>query len=272
MSQEPQELSTDTKASSENLSQASPTEQTQGTSKFRAFLENVFSLLIALALVFTIRSSIVEAFKIPSGSMIPTLLVGDHIFVNKFAYGLKVPFSDLIDNNPTYLWKREPAKRGDIIVFLFPRDESIYYIKRVVGVPGDVIEIREKMVYINNEPVGRTPIEGPAADEVFNALDDPRYGRSNLELYTEKLGEIEHPILIDKNNFLDDDRGPITVPEDSLFVMGDNRDFSNDSRVWGFVPFKNVKGKAMMIWLSMWIDLQQKDLTFRPSRSGTVLK
>ncbi len=250
-----------------------PSNGTSGeVSRSRWLIENVLSLGVALALVFTIRSSIVEAFKIPSGSMIPTLLVGDHIFVNKFAYGLKVPFSDLFDNEPTYIWKREPAKRGDIIVFLYPRDENIYYIKRVVGVPGDTIEIRNKMVYLNDQPVERVPVEGPEADAVFNSLDDPRYGRANLELFKEKLGSQDHSILIDKNNFLEDDRGPITVPEDSLFVMGDNRDFSNDSRVWGFVPFQNVKGKAMMIWLSYWIDLQQSDFTFRPTRSGTVLK
>src|SRR3954470_8795696 len=105
-------------------------------------IENLTSLGLALLLVFMIRSSVIEAFKIPSGSMIPTLLVGDHIFVNKFAYGFKIPFSDLITDHPIYLLKREPPKRGDVIVFIYPRDEDLYYIKRVIGLPGDALEMR----------------------------------------------------------------------------------------------------------------------------------
>src|ERR1700749_809379 len=97
-------------------------------------IENVVSLGLALLIVFMIRSSIIEAFKIPSGSMIPTLLIGDHIFVNKFAYGFKIPFSDLITDHPIYILKREPPKRGDVVVFMYPKDESFYYIKRVVGI------------------------------------------------------------------------------------------------------------------------------------------
>src|ERR1700750_1968251 len=103
-------------------------------------IENVVSLGLALLIVFMIRSSVIEAFKIPSGSMIPTLLIGDHIFVNKFAYGLKVPFSDLLLNEPLYIWKRQPPQHGDIIVFLFPKDESLHYIKRVIALPGETVE------------------------------------------------------------------------------------------------------------------------------------
>src|SRR3954462_12085662 len=106
--------------------------------------ENVVSLALALLVVFIIRSSIVEAFKIPSGSMIPTLYIGDHIFVNKFAYGLKLPFSDLVTDHPVYLMKRELPKHSDVIVFIDPKDESRYLIKRVVGVPGDTVEMRDK--------------------------------------------------------------------------------------------------------------------------------
>src|ERR1700751_4584053 len=104
--------------------------------------ENVISLGSTLLVVLMIRSSVIEAFKIPSGSMIPTLLIGDHIFVNKFAYGFKIPFSDFFTDHPVYLIKRSPPKHGDIIVFLFPKDESYYYIKRVIGVPGDKIELK----------------------------------------------------------------------------------------------------------------------------------
>jgi signal peptidase I len=194
-------------------------------SRSKWLLENVASLALALLIVFTIRSSIVEAFKIPSGSMIPTLLTGDHIFVNKFAYGLKVPFSDLFSDQPTFLIHRDPPKRGDIIVFKYPKDERVYFIKRVIGTPGDTIELRDKTLLINSKPIERAPVTGP-----------------------------------------------VTVPANSLFVMGDNRDFSNDSRFWGFVPLKNVKGKAMVIWLSLWVSISDGQFIFRPDRIGTVLR
>src|SRR4051812_28412819 len=111
------------------------------------FVENIISLAIALLVVFMIRSSVFESFKIPSGSMIPTLAIGDYIFVNKFAYGFKIPFTDAILSRPIYVIKRDPPKRGDVIVFRFPKDESIYFIKRVIGLPGDSIEVREKVLY-----------------------------------------------------------------------------------------------------------------------------
>jgi signal peptidase I len=240
------------------------------------FMENVVSLALALLLVFAIRSSVVEAFKIPSGSMIPTLLIGDHIFVNKFAYGIKVPFSDLF-MDPINIIKRDPPKRGDIIVFIFPKDESFYYIKRVIGVPGDTIEIKNKVLYINGKEMKREPFPADKADALFATLKDPRYSRTSTEADMETIdrggGEsIEHRMMLDRNSFLNESFGPITVPPESLFVMGDNRDFSNDSRFWGFVPFKNVKGRAMIIWLSLWINLDQGKFEFRPDRVGTLLK
>jgi signal peptidase I len=231
-------------------------------------IENVTSLGLALLLVFMIRSSVIEAFKIPSGSMIPSLLVGDHIFVNKFAYGIKIPFSDLV-TDPIYVVKRAPPKRGDIIVFMYPKDESIYYIKRVIGIAGDKVEIRNKNLYINDQTVNRDPLSPADAEKILLALDDSKYSHTSLELYRERLDQADHTIMLDKNNYLGDSYGPITVPADHLFVMGDNRDFSNDSRFWGFVPMKNVKGRAVIIWLSLWFSDNQ--LTFRPSRIGTVL-
>lgn len=240
-------------------------------SKKQWILENVISLGLALLIVFMIRSSIIEAFKIPSGSMIPTLLVGDHIFVNKFAYGFKIPFSDLITDHPVYVVKRDPPKRGDIIVFMYPKDESFYYIKRVIGIPGDTLEIRNKILYINQNRVARDLLTGPPADKIFKSLDDPKYSSSNLDLYSEHLDSADHLIMLDKTNFMGETHGPITVPAESLFVMGDNRDFSNDSRFWGFVPFRNIKGKAIVIWLSLWVSFSDSQFIFRPERIGTLL-
>lgn len=236
-------------------------------SKRKLIIENVVSLFFALLIVFMVRSSVIEAFKIPSGSMIPTLLIGDHIFVNKFAYGFKIPFSDLVTDHPVYVVKRDTPQRGDIVVFVYPKDESIYYIKRVVGVPGDTVEIRNKVIYINNKMTTRDLVGGPSAEKVFTSLDDPKYTAQNLDLYTEHLDSVDHIIMLDKTNFSGESHGPITVPPESLFVMGDNRDFSNDSRYWGFVPMKNVKGKAIVIWLSLSFD----PFSFRPSRIGTML-
>lgn len=235
------------------------------------FIENVVSLGMALLIVFMIRSSIIEAFKIPSGSMIPTLLIGDHIFVNKFAYGFKIPFSDLVTDHPIYVVKRDPPKRGDIIVFMYPKDESFYYIKRVVGVPGDTVEVRNKILYINQKMVPRDLISGPPADSLFKIMDDPKYTSANLDLYKEHLDQADHVIMLDKTNFMGETHGPISVPPESLFVMGDNRDFSNDSRFWGFVPYRNVKGKAIFVWLSLWVSFSDSQFIFRPDRIGTLI-
>ncbi len=251
--------------------------QPRPKTKARIVLDNILSLAFALLIVFMIRSSIVEAFKIPSGSMIPTLLVGDHIFVNKFSYGLKIPFTDLLLDQPIYIWKREAPKRGDIVVFMYPRDESLHYIKRVIGVPGDTIEIREKMLYINKKPVSRVMIQGQEVEHALESLEEPRYNSNQMSLYDEALPragseEKKHWILLSSNHYMGEDFGPITVPEENLFVMGDNRDFSNDSRFWGFVPYKNVKGRAMVIWLSLWISFQDSKFTFKPGRIGTLLR
>lgn len=233
-------------------------------------IENVKSFGVAILLVLVIRSSIVEAFKIPSGSMIPTLLVGDHIFVNKFAYGVKIPFSDLINDEPYFISKPSMPERGDIIVFKYPKDTSYYYIKRVIGIPGDRIRVRDKVLYINDKALERTPSNHP---EIIDALEGRQYDKTSIELFEEPNATTgrKHFILLDKNNYITENYGEITVPQDNIFVMGDNRDFSNDSRFWGFVPFKYVRGKAMVIWLSLWLDFSEGQYYFRPSRIGTVI-
>lgn len=186
-------------------------ERKKAKSTFREYAESiVFALLLALF----IRSFIVQAFKIPSGSMIPTLQIGDHILVNKLSYGIRSPFWG------SYLLNFKKAKRGDVVVFIFPEDRSKDFIKRVVGIEGDMVEIREKKVYINGKP-----LEDPHAH--FEG-DRPERGVFNVR----------------------DNYGPRRVPENHIFVMGDNRDRSYDSRYWGYVNLKDVKGRAFLIYWS----------------------
>jgi signal peptidase I len=177
--------------------------------------ENVEAILLAVLLALFIRTFVVQAFKIPSGSMKDTLLIGDHILVNKFIYGVRMPFT-----GKTLVPVREP-RRGDIVVFRYPEEPDKDFIKRVVGVPGDVVEGRNKQVFVNGQP----------EDVPYAYHKDPRV----LPPY------IPQP----RDNF-----GPVTVPPDSLFVMGDNRDESYDSRFWGFVRYQALKGKAFMIYWS----------------------
>ncbi|MBA4368521.1 MAG: signal peptidase I [Desulfobacterium sp.] len=195
--------------------------------------ENIEAILVAVVLALFIRTFVVQAFKIPSGSMKNTLLIGDHILVNKFIYGIKLPFI-----GATLIPVKDP-QREDIVVFEYPDDPSKDFIKRVIGVAGDRVEIRDKKVYVNNMPL----------DQDFAIYTDDR-------------------ILPGRDFF-----GPITVPENSLFVMGDNRDNSHDSRFWGFVKLKAIKGKAFIIYWSWNGENQNSILDYvRWSRMGQLLK
>ncbi|GFE62277.1 signal peptidase I [Geobacter sp. AOG2] len=190
-----------------------PVEQNsvRGKSKFREYGESIFWAII-LALI--IRTFVVQAYKIPSGSMEDTLAIGDHLLVNKFIYGTRIPFTHL-----RVLKIRNP-KRGDVIVFQFPEDRSKDFIKRVIGVPGDVIQERDKQVYVNGVPY-RNPHEVHKDPEVFPKEVNPR------------------------DNF-----GPVTVPANSYFMMGDNRDRSYDSRFWGFIKESDIRGEAIIKYWS----------------------
>ncbi|MFZ5428134.1 MAG: signal peptidase I [Thermodesulfobacteriota bacterium] len=170
--------------------------------------EYVEALAVALILALIIRTFVVQAFKIPSESMVETLLVGDHLLVTKFAYDVKVPFSG------KSVYKMDDPKHGDIIVFEFPENREIDYIKRIVGLPGDTIELRDNVLYRN----------GKAVDEPYKRLDKTPGPKSTF--------------------------GPVTVPADKFFTLGDNRDHSMDSRFWGFVPRDYIRGKAWVIYWS----------------------
>jgi signal peptidase I len=167
--------------------------------------------------------------------------------------------------------KGQPPQRGDIIVFKYPKDESLYYIKRVIGTPGDTIELKNKLLYINGQVQTRTPVSKDRYDDVMKLLEDSSYSKPSLEVFEEKLGTHTATIMLDNGSYMPTSFGPVTVPAESYFVMGDNRDASNDSRYWGFVPMRNIRGRAVVIWLSTWINFETKQFTFRPARIGNVL-
>lgn len=215
------------------------------------WLDWTAGLFPVILVVFLLRSFLFEPFKIPSGSMLPTLLVGDLILVNKFHYGVRLPVLNrkIIDNNP--------VQRGDVMVFRYPVDKRLDYIKRVVGLPGDQITYVNQKLSLNGQPVAVVP-EGEFYDE-----DSLRYAPQ----FSEKLGDVEHRILVEPRRQAYYGPDPKTfpnaqncsyspegvsckVPAGHYFLMGDNRDNSQDSRFWGFVPDENIVGKAFFVWMN----------------------
>lgn len=214
------------------------------------WLDWTAGLFPVILIVFLLRSFLFEPFKIPSGSMIPTLLVGDLILVNKYHYGVRLPVINkkIIANND--------PKRGDVMVFRYPVDPSVDYIKRVIGVPGDEVSFRNQKLFINGEEQAIQPLP-----DFFQEDPAPHFDKQ----YLEKLGTVEHRILLNRDNqptygnqpfpFRDNCRYSgegvtCKVPAGHYFMMGDNRDNSMDSRWWGFVPDENIVGKAFFVWMN----------------------
>jgi signal peptidase I len=197
-------------------------------SKLQEYIE---AIILAIVIAFFIRTFVIQAYKIPSGSMKPTLQIGDHILVSKFNYGIKIP---LIRSTLIPFGK---PKRGDIVVFIYPEDRSKDFIKRLIGLPGDIIEIRDKKIFLNGSP------------------------------YKDGHGVYSDNMIIPGSVQPRDNIGPITVPENSLFVLGDNRDESYDSRFWGVVNQRDVLGKALIIYWS-W---NHQDRGVRWNRIGSIL-
>jgi signal peptidase I len=203
------------------------------------------SIAVAVLIALFLRAFVVEAFKIPSGSMIPTLQVGDHIFVNKFIYGVRIPWTN-IKIGEHY---REP-RRGEVIVFIYPKEPDKDFIKRIVAIPGDTVEVKDNHLWVNGKPVERSRVEG---DCRYMDYEEPiqRWEERGCDQFTENLADgTSYATVYDRGGAPNRAPGPWTVPPESVFVMGDNRDNSHDSRFWGFVPFELIKGKAMIIWFS----------------------
>ncbi|KVO04215.1 S26 family signal peptidase [Burkholderia ubonensis] len=214
------------------------------------WLEYTASFFPVILAVFVVRSFIVEPFKIPSGSMVPTLLVGDFILVNKFDYGLRMPVTN------TKLTQGRPLERGDVVVFRYPKDESVDYIKRVIGLPGDTVAYQDKRLTINGKPVPETPLADYFDEERQNyakQFEESLGGRKNAILNNPAvppfvMGAYDYPY---RDNCTYNSRGVICkVPAGHYFMMGDNRDNSADSRYWGFVPDQNIVGRAFFIWMN----------------------
>jgi signal peptidase I len=218
-----------------DMTKAKPDEKPPEESKAKV-QEFIEAIIIAILIAVVIRTLVIQAYKIPSRSMVPTLLIGDHLLVNKFIYPNKIPVIR------TILLPVSNPERGDIIVFIYPNDRSKDYIKRVIGVAGDKIEIRNKSIFINGKPY-----------------------KDGFGIYSDS---VVYPSMVQPR----DNYGPVVVPGNSLFVMGDNRDESADSRFWGFVDLKDVEGKALLIYWSWNSEEENLLKKVRWDRIGNLLK
>ena len=210
------------------------------------------SFLPILLIVLFLRSFLAEPFRIPSGSMLPTLLIGDYILVNKYEYGIRLPITK------TKIFNISEPKRGDVVVFRYPGNEDINFIKRVIGIPGDKIKYHNKQLYVNGVEYKKRK------QETHEYLSD--FGRQELEIFTENDNQKIYNILNDNMSPINDNE--FFVPENKYFVMGDNRDHSSDSRYWGFVPEKNLVGEAFLIWMNF----NSKNFSMKYNRIGNSIK
>lgn len=196
-----------------------------------ALIEYAYSLLPIFLLVLVLRSFLVEPFRIPSGSMEPMLLPGDFILVNKYQYGLRLPVWEKV------IWPVKQPKLGDVIVFRWPPDDMTYFIKRVVGLPGDRVQYQNKTLFINGKPMAQVPYE-------YKVNLDGHKVQQRLE----QLDQLHHSIYVRPDRPAED--FDYTIPAGHYFMMGDNRDDSSDSRYWGLVPYQNLVGKAFSVLFS----------------------
>jgi len=226
------------------------------------YSKSFFPVLLAVLLL---RGFLFEPFRIPSGSMMPSLLVGDFILVNKFSYGLRLPVIH------TRLTQGDKPKRGEVAVFRFPEDESLDYIKRVIGLPGDHISYYNRRLSINGKPLEtKFDHKYPGLGDRHNMVDGNGCDKigAKCDVQIENIGQSSYTMMTNPDVGYSRD-GELFVPEGQYFVMGDNRDHSNDSRFWGFVPEQNLVGKAVMVWMH-W-DWRNSGNGLDVSRIGTTI-
>jgi signal peptidase I len=231
--------------------------------------ENLKSLAILIPLVFALRWSVASLYHVPTSSMEPTIKVGDRLLALKLAYNFKLPFTDIV------LFDYGEVKHGDIIVFRYPKEPGTDYVKRVIGIPGDEIRIEDDIIYVNDEP--RERVDHNFDRSILDDIHDPK---DKKLLYQEELSEQKYWVMQNiqserwytKTKWPPSGLSPYKVPKDSVFVMGDNRDNSTDSRVWGEVPMSYIRGKAMFVVWSLYTPTGEMWPKLRFSRFGHSLQ
>ncbi len=227
------------------------------------------SYVIIIVSVFAFRSSFFEPNHIPSGSLLPTNAIGDFILVNKMAFGFKIPYSEWV-GKPIYVGGFKNPNRGDIVVFEYPLDRNVLYVKRMIGLPGDEVEVRDNVLYLNGKEVPKEL--APDQAKYAELYDQSRYNRADLKFYKNKIDDKEFITGENTASFQHNNTaGKLIIPQGYFFVMGDNRDYSADSRIWGLVPQDHLRGRAVVVWFNMVYPWSQEEFHFRPWRIGTLL-
>lgn len=236
----------------------------------KSWLPMVYIIVALMAL----RWTLVEPYVVPTGSMEPTLKPGDRLYANKAAYDVRFPFTEWI------LFRTGEVKRGDVILFRNPLDPSITFVKRAIGLPGDKVKFSDGVLYLNGQPVDKIPTE---ERDIMYDIESA----NTKTLYYEQLGSVKHYAILDRRidrYYEMQERVHRSMPEQEvpnghLFAVGDNRDYSHDSRAWGFVPYENLKGRAMFIWYSSRVSEAPTLVTMfldwffpRPERVGTLIR